>query len=204
MRSGRTDAGTEIDSFWRWFASIASRLGTKLDDEKLLGELDRRVHQLDPQLSWEVGPGIARPSQLVISPNLDRKVRPVARRIIAEAPICDDWEFYAARQPREWDLRFELAGESGKRRALDASSWTFVLLRYPDGAHEILLRTPDRPPLPEEQRWDAAAIVLEGILGEDILLDRIERFELVDDWEDRLAARARPIAQLRDALGGSR
>ena len=37
----------------------------------LLEDLDKRIVDLDPMLSWEIGPGSSEPLQLVISPNLD-------------------------------------------------------------------------------------------------------------------------------------
>jgi hypothetical protein len=201
MKSARSDdAG--IDAFWAWFGGVAGRLGARLDDEEMLAELDRRVRELSADVSWEVGPGLSKPSQLVVSPNLDREVRPLARRIVARAPVRADWEFHAARQPRDWDYRFQLRDDSGEGPMLDASNWTFVLLRYPDGAHEVLLHPPEPAPLSDDQRWEAAAIVLESILGEDVVLDRVDDFELVDEWEPSMAGKARPIQQLREAVTG--
>ena len=57
--------------------------------------------------------------------------------------------------------------------------------------------------LGDDQRWQAAAIVLESILGEDVVLDKIDSFELVDRLELRFEQLARPIQQLRDAFAES-
>lgn len=185
--------------FWNWFRDIAGALASNVEDSMLLRELDRRVRQLDPKLSWEIGPGLSKSWQLVISPNMDRELRGRAREVVGRAPALAEWEFHSARQPKEWHYKVEMGAD---KVPLDASAWTFVLLQYPEGAHEILIEGKNLPPLSDDERWQAAAITLESILGEDIVLDRVDEFELVDELEPRFAERARPIQQLRDAVAG--
>jgi len=189
-----------ISEFWNWFRDIAGALASNVEDSTLLKELDRRVRELDPKFSWEIGPGLSKSWQLVISPNLNRDLREKARAIVARAPALPAWEFHAARQPKKWQYKVELGSD---KMPIDASAWTFVLLQYPDGIHEILLKGKCLPPLSETERWQAAAITLESILGEDMVLDRVDEFELVDQLEPRFAERERPIQQLRDAVAGA-
>ena len=83
---------------------------------------------------------------------------------------------------------------------LDASDWNFVLLRYPDGAQELLLQSSNLPPMDEDERWQAAAVTLESILGEDILMDKIDEFQLVDKIEQQFAQKQKPIQNLREVV----
>ena len=189
-----------IDSFWRWFQEVAPKLATDPENSTLLRELDRRVNALDPKLSWEIGPGAVKPMQLVISPSLDRELREKARAIVARAPNFDNWELHPARQRKDWNYVLELGSDSVP---LNVSDWTFVLLKYPDGVREVLLHGKSLPPLSDEERWEAAAITLESILGEDYLLDNVDEFELVDEMEPRFAERERPIKYLRAAVTGA-
>jgi hypothetical protein len=188
-----------IDEFWRWFREVAASLESDLESPELLKELDARIQNFDPKLSWEIGPGLSKPCQLVISPNLSRDLVEKAGKIVKGAPVLPTWEFYAARQRKEWHYKLELGRE---RLPIDASGWTFVLLRYPDGAHEVLLKGRDLPPLSGDERRNAAAIVLESILGEEVVLDRINQFDLVDKLEPQFAQKERPIQSLREALAG--
>ncbi len=195
----------QINDFWSWFSSSAEALETNVEDAALLAQLNARVRNLDPQLSWEIGPGLSKPWQLVISPNLDRDLRKLATDVISHAPDLPNWEFHSARQPKEWDYQLEL--ESGKGNELvhlDASNWTFVLLQYPDGVHELLLRGDGVLALTDDARWQAAAITLESILGEDYVMDKIDEFELVQQFEPRFAKQERPIQQLREAIERTR
>lgn len=73
-------------------------------------------------------------------------------------------------------------------------------MRYPDGSHELLLQGENLPPLDDDDRWQAAAITLESILGEDVLLDKINEFELVDELEPRFAEKRKPIQRLRETV----
>ena len=120
-------------------------------------------------------------------------------RVVAVAPEVPGWEFYATRQPKQWDYRVELEGEGGTVN-LNASNWQFVLLRYPDGFREVLLIAPELPPLSEDQRRQTAAIVLEGILGEEALIEKVDEFQLVYHLEPRFAAKQRSISELNGAV----
>jgi len=191
----------KIKAFWAWFSTISGKLAANIEDNSLLDELDKRVRGLHPRLSWELGPGRTREWQLVISPNLDRELRELANTVVAEAPVLPDWQFYAARRPKDWNYQFQLESDDvGRVKSLDASNWKFVLLEYPDEAYEILLEGEDASSLGDDERWQAAAIVLESILGEDALLDRIAEFELVSELEARFASSSRPIQELREAF----
>ncbi|HEY6183999.1 MAG TPA: hypothetical protein VIW67_17255 [Terriglobales bacterium] len=189
-----------ISSFWIWFSAVADKLAINVEDNSLLTELDKKIQKLDPRLSWEIGPGRTREWQLVISPNLDVELREIAEAIIAKAPILPQWQFYSSRRPKEWNYQFQLEC-GGRLRNVDASGWKFVLLEYPDAIFEILLEGQEALSLEDDQRWQAAAIVLESILGEEPLLGKVE-FELVDKLESQYSADARPIQELRQAFLG--
>lgn len=90
-----------------------------------------------------------------------------------------------------------MATESREHISVDASQWEFVLLRYPDGTHEILLnRGTFNPTWSQSDRLQAASIVLESILGEDRLIELNGDYEIVDSLEARFAPKAKKIQQL--------
>jgi len=190
--------------FWGWFQLVAAQLAEDFTNRQLLTVLDPQIRELNPSLSWEVGPGLVKPSQLVISPNLDRSLLAESRSIVSAAPALPQWEFHWCRQPKEWNYRLEMnSSEGGTSLRVDASTWTFVLLQYPDGAREVLLKGRNLPSLTDDERWQAAALVLEGVLGEELMLERVDDFELVDKFDRQFEAKARPISLLRHAMAGS-
>jgi hypothetical protein len=202
MKSKKIKIDGAAKEFWEWFSSVAPLLAADPENPPILKQLDERVSQMHPKLSWEIGPGLYKPWQFVISPNLDAKLRKTSAEVIKHCPGLTDWEFYGARQPKQWDYNFQLQ-IAGMLVDFDASRWKFVLLRYPDGMHEILLKGENLPKLTAEQRQQAAAITLESILGEDVILQSVDEFELLNELEPRFASKARPIQQLREAVLGS-
>jgi hypothetical protein len=203
MREMSTKHAHSSSEFWSWFSLTAEAIALNPHDAALLAELDVRVQGLNPKLSWEIGPGLSKPWQLVISPSLNHDLRELAKSIVAASPALRDWEFDSARQPKKWDFKFELEDPKGCGPIeLDASIWKFVLLKYPDGTNEILLKAEAQTKLTKKQRKLAARIVLESILGEETLLDCVDDYQLVKELEPRLSKMLRPIQRLRDAVRG--
>ena len=191
----------DATALWNWFRTNADQLADNYKNSPLLHHLDIQLRRINPRLSWEIGPGISKPLQLVVSPNLDRHLREIARAVVSAAPTLRDWEFHFARQPKKWNYKFELS--KGKSALpMDASAWTFVLLKYPDGTREILLKAAGAAKLTRKQRDTAAAIVLESVLGEELLLDFVDEFDLVEKLPARFRNKERPIRLLRDAVRG--
>lgn len=197
----RKSDGEGIGAFWAWFSARVT-IRHEPADQALVAELDERVNTLHPGLSWEIGPGAAAARQLVISPNLDLTLAPIAAAIVAAAPAVDDWEFHAWRQPkRDWNFTFALAAPDGRSVDVDASNWRFVLLHYPEGEREIVLQADDLEGLVDAQRELAAVIVLESVLGEEHFVSRVDTFALLDLLEPRLAERAQSIRELGNVKG---
>jgi len=187
--------------FWNWFREFSPNLRANNDDPAVISEVDSRVGKLEPALTWEIGSGNSKPWQFVISPDLDPNLRDKARAIIALAPELSDWEFYSARQPKNWNYRFTLTKESPTETiSVDATGWQFALLQYPNGEHEVLIEAKGLPQLSDSERWCAAAVVLESILGEEVVLEHINSFDLTADLGPELVCKAKPIRDLRDTF----
>lgn len=185
--------------FWEWFSRRASDFGDSFQNQDLLRELDERVAQLG-NFAWEVGPGRSAPNALVLSPGGARDQLVETTAIVAAAPSLQDWEFYPAKPPRPWAPRFELHMEE-REYEVDATGWRSVLLRYPDGAHEVIVEAPNIASLPElYQRW-AAEIALDGLLGERRRLEVIDDVSVVSRLSDRENVAAFPIKELPERVG---
>lgn len=197
--------GSAVAEFWDWFRDNAESIAEKIDESSGFDELDRRVLSLSPGLSWDIGQGLLKSRQFVISPSLNRDLREIARLIVANAPKLDDWEFHSARQPKDWNYRVEVTNEkTGEITAVNATDWRFVLLTYPDGFREILIETGALLRLSDERRQEIGEIVLLSLLGEDSFMDSVDNFELTDRFEPQFAQKARRIQQLRSAVTGGK
>ena len=188
------------ERFWAWFRNNADTIIDNCDDGKLIGELDGEVTLAWPKLSWEIGPDPSGDWYFALSPNLNIDMAKIAKEAIDSAPEICGWRFYDTKQRKSWDGHFDLSTGRGPIR-LNASKWEYVLLRYPDGECEIFLISDDANLLDEDERWQAAAIVVEGLLGETCVLDNNLSFTLSNAPEPQFRGRQKPILDLPRAFG---
>jgi hypothetical protein len=201
-RSTREESSVDlkqIHDFWEWFITVSDQLIAGPENELLMRELDERVREIHRGLVWEICPGGFRPRQFTISPNLDPLLRQMAREIIHAAPVLAHWEFYATRQPKAWDYKINLDNHNEQRMQLDVSDWVFLLVPCFDGKQAVLLSSKTMPLLNENQRRQAAADVLCNLLGEDLVMDRIEDFEFGWGFQSSIAEWT-PIRLLAPAI----
>jgi hypothetical protein len=120
--------------------------------------------------------------------------------VIEASPNLPEWEFLSSRPPKNWDYVFQLQRDEGEALRIDASDWTFVLLQYPDRSREILLKGDVAAQISEDERREAATIVLESILGEEKLMDFTGSYELVGDIDACFIASQQPVQRLSEAI----
>jgi hypothetical protein len=199
----RADERKKIEEFWRCFQSVSADLLAGTQEAPLLTELSNHLNAIDIGLIWETGPGQTKPRQLTISPNLDKNLLETAKTIVSAAPALEDWEFHHVRRPRKWDYKLRLESEHGAPIEIDASGWVFIALYYSSsGTYQVLLHGGNLPPLTNDQRWQAAEAVLVHLLGEEVVLDVIHDFGLVNTLEPLDALSTKPLWLLRETVAG--
>src|SRR6267154_2780429 len=129
----------QIHEFWEWFLNASDGLIDEPDNLAVTKQLDDRLREIHRGLVWEICHGGFRSRQLTISPNLDPQLRHAAREIIHAAPVLAHWEFYATRQPKEWDYKLHLNNHNGQRIELDVCDWVFLLVPCFNGKQAVLL-----------------------------------------------------------------
>jgi hypothetical protein len=177
----------DILNFWSWFEKNSDNLYSDNYDQNILNELDKIISNWG--LTWEIGPGLSKDYSLTISPNGDKELLETTKYIIDKAPQLDNWEFYDAKQPKE---NWHLATLVDTHRAIDASNWTYVLLKYEDEKIEILLKADSLANLDTETKELAADLVLTNLLGEKLKIQKIDFIDIVEKFED-----AKGITELR-------
>jgi hypothetical protein len=95
---------TAIAGFWSWWAeegrhAVASAIADR-EPERVSEELSTAVSAIDAGLAWELSAGTTSEHLLVVSPEGDPDLRPLAYRWLRSAPPADAvWGYAAARQP---------------------------------------------------------------------------------------------------------
>jgi hypothetical protein len=191
----------KVRQFWEWFSENCQNFGADFDNVELLERLDNWVAQLG-DFSWEVGPGKAKDNAFVISPNGDEDLLQDTKLIISNAKVCEGWEYYYAKPPKEkeWNLTFSLETSEGEEVEVDASQWEYTLLEYEDGMFEIIVKASDLRQLDETNKQVAAEILLDGVLGEEVRMQTICEIDVVDEFEEPYRAKAGNIKNLPDHL----
>lgn len=203
MESTRHDSDEKINALWSWFSAVSTRLAENYENQDLLDELEDRVSALG-EVSWELGPGIAKECALTLSPDGDPGKLAVTQRAVAMAPELPSWEFYPARQKKEWELQFSVDGSDGRVLEVDARPWRYVLLRFPDGTFDIVIEQANLADVDQEDRYTAAVIVLDGILGEATRLLAIQVIEPTDALSTEQSKKANSISVLEDHFSSLR
>lgn len=186
-----SDNGQAITDFWQWFSEHSAELAARTIPDSLIDELESRlfaIHRLD----WEIGPGRNAPNLFALSPRGERDLLGLTQRIIEEAPALRDWEFHAAKPPRDWDLVFSLTVD-GKPVEIDGKLWEFVAHKFKDGTYDLLLKPNGVNGLDDDYvRW-AATIIADGELGEERRMNLVGNIETVPSWDEDAARSARKL-----------
>lgn len=198
-RSDRDAVAEASAKFWDWFAAEA-RNRKHFDDPEFISSLERRLHAIHDGLSWEIGPGERRDFALAISPSLRPELIETALAVVKDAPRMERWEVLAGRPSRPWQPVFTIEAAEGRRLAVDASEWEYLLLRYEDGSTELVVLAPNLD-LPDDERWTAAAIVIEGLVGEIAALPLLSDLAVEREVDPVTRERMKRLVNLPRALG---
>jgi hypothetical protein len=188
-----------VDEFWAWFYENSQNFGEKFDNRELLAELDSRITTLGP-FSWEIGPGKFQENSLVISPNGDLEVLEYSKAVVEKAKQWPGWEFYYAKPPKKWELKFDYQVNEDRTVQIDASLWQYVLAEYEDGTFEIVIKLHPLLDLNDQDQLSVAEIVLDGILGEEMRMKLISFIEVVDEFEESYTRGINSITSLGEHL----
>ena len=188
------------NDFWGWFSAASKIIADNPNNQAVISDLDFRVAQTWPRLSWEIGPDVSAGWYLAISPNLNSDYIEDAKQAISSAPSIQGWRFYPFRPRKKWNCAFEIATPKGPRQ-INSSDWVFIFLQYKDGHKEIVIAAPEANDMKLDERWQAAAVVLEGLIGEEYLLQNKIDFFLEPSPDARFSSRYQPIHCLPRLLG---
>jgi hypothetical protein len=157
-----------IARFWAWWTDEGARDVTAAIAERDPGRVQQRlseaVAEVHEGLAWELAAGSQAQHLLVLSPDGDPDLRPIAHRWLRSAPPADGvWEYAAARQavpdPEEIVLgmgEVELAFRDIRVAARREGTRVDVVVHHPAFAH-----------VEEQVRKQAAYLALDAALGED-------------------------------------
>jgi hypothetical protein len=158
-----------IDHWWQTLAQNTTALDDLFHNRSkwdLPAWMKQNLGAIDADLCWEFG---ADPvgHRLVITPERNRHLRPLARAILAAAPQTAGWAFYGYRQPES--VEWAKATVQGRcRRKLDDA--TTVRLRAGKfNSVDVTFVSPDCRRPEDREALSAAFVAMESLVGEEVL-----------------------------------
>jgi hypothetical protein len=178
-RRDEPNAEIPYEPFWVWWGGARDRIARAIAERTLpavVDEISRNVNALDGRLGWELSKGTKAEHALIVTPEGNPEVRPLALRWADSAPPSDaTWEYHSCRQAgplgtlgidgRDVNLADfrAIAGWDANRERLDVRLW-----------HPALGVTPP------QGRRQIAYLFLDNLLGEDAVERWIGEIEILD------------------------
>ncbi len=172
---------SKIHDFWRWFSNNERQIASLLDrnNSSLIDEIGMRIQLLDKTLIWEIGPGVNEERMLVISPNGYREKLTVTRDIVSASPALEGWEFQCSKPRKQWTKRYIEIVHKGKKFGVDFTDWSYSLVGFSKRKFfDVHLYLPKHcsANLPHSDLLNKlACLCIEGELGEELMIERIDR-----------------------------
>jgi hypothetical protein len=165
----REEMLARIDAWWTAFERTRPQLdaffagGPRWD---LAAWMSEHLQVIDARIMWEFGPGIPVGHRLVITPEVDRELRPLVEVLLARAPKIDGWQFHGHRLAED----FELAMLTTKgRTGVDARAFDFTAELGEAGLVDVHVAPPRGLFRNAEDDQHAAFVAVESLLGEEVV-----------------------------------
>jgi hypothetical protein len=196
----------EMSDFWRWFKFNERALfDARGDFCNLYNELDEMFNSFTTCLGWEIGPQENDRMCFVASPNMRRNLIAQAREVISHHPNLDEtrWCFQVGRQRRPWSDIIKIAqNEKSSLSEIDLSQWKHLVFRVPDSElFDIVFSCGENCRFSDDDLAEVATLVAVGLLGEMVVLERVDQIEVVKAFDGEKAKRAKPAEWLPYAFG---
>ena len=163
---GEASLDERLEAFWAWWASAKDDVARDIPAGRVAErapEISKAVDRLHPKLAWELGKGAVSEHMLVVTPEGNAELRPIALAWARSAPPPDaTWEYHPSRQPGPPNT-LQIGGTKVDFADVRAvTSW--------DEAREVVsvrLWHPAFEGLPDGPRHQIAFLFLDNLVGED-------------------------------------
>lgn len=166
----------------------------------LWDEIDEHLGSVNSELGWELGPGVERKMYFAVSPDLRDNLVIEARAVIDAAYSSSIWEFKLGRQRRPWDKLIAIAYDKYSMHGLkeiDLSKWRHIVFPLKDSIKfDIVFESFVNLGISESESDELASLIAIGLLGEILVMEKIEMIEIVEKFENFLESKAKPAAWL--------
>lgn len=197
--------GTKISAFWQWFIEQEDTIKdffsdeSETDKDKLVEEMNQLILDLG-RFAWEIGEEGESGFYLIISPNGDRDLLALSKRIMAASPPLSAWNLYPAKPAKSWDWKLRLYDDFLREHEVDASGWSFILQSGPEGRVELLFEAANLHFFDAETQRIAAETAVNFLLGEEMRILHVRKIAVLPELGEGQQEGRQPIRMLREAF----
>mgnify|MGYP000400248955 CR=1 FL=1 len=193
-----------ITQFWSWFCANEHRLYSDCGASAIWDEIDQSLSPVSDELSWEIGPldepRDGKKMYFAISPEFNNALLPIVNELIGLAYVSDLWEFRRGRQRRPWDSVLEIASDNSEKhyfKKVNIATWRHIVFKVPDtDLVDIVFECGINFPLTGDDLDELGAMIAAGLIGELVVMERVNCIEVIDCFEARFENKAKPASWL--------
>jgi hypothetical protein len=158
-----------IDAWWAAFASASARLEAFFEGRDrwdLAGFMRENLGAVDPRIRWEFGTAACEGTgrRLVLTPESERRARPLVDVVLARAPMLVGWELQGHRPPESVASALRSVAE---RASVDLTGFQARAVASGDGLVDVTL-VPPATAAPTAATRGAAVNLVEALVGEAV------------------------------------
>lgn len=176
--------GKQIENFWDWFEeneelilrSLYNGIDTELKELKNL--FDEKILAFG-HFTWEINEGKSKKYQFVISPNREFELLQISKKIMAEAPEMEHWEFLYAKEKVKFIEPFKIYDESLDPHLVNVISWKFK-----QELDSFFIYAPTLQNIDKETEQHALDLVATAVLGEEFRILNVLNLIKVERADD--------------------
>lgn len=170
----------QYKTFWNWLESHSSKIESlihsgqsKSVEELISKELDR----INPDISWEISTNKNNEVSLSLSAQGDKALGKLLDEMFIDRPSIPTWKIDRYKQPKSLSVLSELINSQGYNLKLENVN-VQVALNPSNTKVDVELISPDFAQVPSDRLYDLAFFILDGVLGEKMVEERIGKIKV--------------------------
>jgi hypothetical protein len=195
----------KISDFWAWFTENEPRIKDCIENdigaEKEL--VNDRLNEFILNIglfTWEIGINDEGSWFLTISPNGNKDLLKVSRKIMREAPKDIGWLFHSGKPAKNWDRIVRVYDYKLDQTHIDTSGWLFFASAKDSGIIDLILEAGNIGHLDDDTASSAADYFVINELGEEKKIELFAPIKIVDELAPAYTEGKQPVSNFKNHI----
>ena len=195
----------QILEFWAWFTENETRIKDCIEND-IGAEKEFVNDQLNEFIlniglfTWEIGMNDEGSWFLTISPNGNKGLLKLSRKIMREAPKDIGWIFHSGKPAKNWDRIIRVYDNKLDQTHIDASGWFFFASAKDTGVIDLILEAGNIGYLDDETARFAADYFVNNELGEAKRIELFAPLKIVSELGPTYTEGKQPVSNFKNYI----